>query len=253
MLYTLFLRKAIARYKISKFPFPKWDFSINSGYTIREIIQKTMKILHAWYPINNFTTPEQLDNTFRVPTQLIDVFRTRTHIKASINYNSYGGIEIKGKVKSATSDNFYDFAIALGPNDDGGFAQIYEYCSCPFHKSNNQFVCKHFVLVLTTFLPEILSSLNFINGIENELKPAFYREKVNKIITDEYVEIGIIYYIIKFLSINGFITKVIINKEDLGPTEDETYFEITDNNPIISQRVNAVIKQLKNINNIQKQ
>jgi len=118
--------------------------------------------------------------------------------------------------------NVYTLLISVMRDGDGK-PRIYEYCSCPFHSTGNHFVCKHFILALAVFLPEILGSLDYLNSNNSDYVTrniANVRNAIRNIINNkkEYLEDGLVYYLIKFLVNEGFIVKVQGDKEKIENT-----------------------------------
>ena len=215
---------ATSTINLQGYPFPKWDYSIESEYTVEEMVSIVMSILNSTASlkandISLFTKPNQLSRKFVTAKQIRDAIASKTNLRAITLFNSNGGFELAGKIKSLTNNN-NDYTLIISVMRDGdGKPRIYEYCSCPFHSTDNHFVCKHFLLAFIAFLPEILGSLDYLNSnsdyvgkniinVENAIKNIINNN--NK----KYLEDGLIYYVIKYLVNKGFIEKVTVNDKE---------------------------------------
>jgi hypothetical protein len=215
---------ATSTINLQGYPFPKWDYSIESEYTVEEMVSIVMSILNSTASlkandISLFTKPNQLSRKFVTAKQIRDAIASKTNLRAITLFNSNGGFELAGKIKSLTNNN-NDYTLIISVMRDGdGKPRIYEYCSCPFHSTDNHFVCKHFLLAFIAFLPEILGSLDYLNSnsdyvgkniinVENAIRNIINNN--NK----EYLEDGLIYYVIKYLVNKGFIEKVTVNDKE---------------------------------------
>jgi hypothetical protein len=206
------------------FPFPRWDYSIDSEYTVEEMVSIVMKVLNASVnirvnDIDLFTKADQLPRTFRVARQIHEAILSRTKFSAVTMFNENYGFEVFGRVKSLSKgDEEYALLISV-MRDESGKPKIYEYCSCPFHEStNNRFVCKHFLLAFAVFMKEILGSLDYLLGSSTDVSSHISR--INNAIEDAiknskgYLTEGLVYYIIKYLINSGFIVKTMVDDKE---------------------------------------
>jgi hypothetical protein len=223
-----FLRSlATSTINLQGFPFPKWNFDVESDYTVEEMVSIVMSILNSTSlkanDISLFTKPNQLKRKFVTAKQLHDAITSKTNLTAMTLFNYDLGFELYGKVKSL-SDSNGEYTLLISVMRDGdGKPRIYEYCSCPFHSTGNHFVCKHFILALAVFLPEILGSLDYLNSNNSDYVTrniANVRNAIRNIINNkkEYLEDGLVYYLIKYLVNEGFIVKVQGDKEKIENT-----------------------------------
>jgi len=218
---------ATSTINLQGFPFPKWNFDVESDYTVEEMVSIVMSILNSTSlkanDISLFTKPNQLKRKFVTAKQLHDAITSKTNLTAMTLFNYDLGFELYGKVKSLSDSNGEYTLLISVMRDSDGKPRIYEYCSCPFHSTGNHCICKHFILALAVFLPEILGSLDYLNSNNSDYVTrniANVRNAIKNIINNkkEYLEDGLVYYLVKFLVNEGFIVKVQGDKEKIENT-----------------------------------
>jgi hypothetical protein len=206
------------------FPFPRWDYSIESDYTVEEMISIVMQVLNASTNLKAnspllFTQPDQLPRKFLVARQIHEAITSREKFAAVTMFNKDYGFEVFGRVKSLTINDVEYTLLASVMRDESGKPKIYEYCSCPFHSSTeNRFVCKHFLLAFTVFMKEFLGSLDYLLGSSADVSSHInmINNVMEAVISNNkgYLTDGLVYYIIKYLVNNGFIEKVMVDDKE---------------------------------------
>jgi len=82
-----FLRSlATSTINLQGFPFPKWNFDVESDYTVEEMVSIVMSILNSTSlkanDISLFTKPNQLKRKFVTAKQLHDAITSKTNLYA---------------------------------------------------------------------------------------------------------------------------------------------------------------------------
>jgi hypothetical protein len=216
------------------FPFPRWNYNIESEYTVKEIVDLTLSVINSAKSFSSYaeqlTTKSQLERKFVIAKQIHEALVAKNNLISINMLNNHGGFEMIGKIKSLSTpeNNEYVIAISVMKGDDNE-PKIYEYCSCPLHSSTNEhFVCKHFLSALSLFLPEILGTIDYIkfnNPNKNTGTPYEFINNIKKALTNlnqnkkDGLEEGLVYYVTKFLVNSGYIEKVLIPEEKRGEFE----------------------------------
>jgi|GEM_PF-2185483 len=205
------------------FPFPRWDYSIESDYTVEEMVSIVMKVLNASTNLKAsnpllFTQPDQLPRKFLVARQIHEAITSREKFAAITMFNKDYGFEVFGRVKSLTKNDEEYTLLASVMRDGNGKPKIYEYCSCPFHSSTENFICKHFLLAFVVFMKEFLGSLDYLLGSSADVSSHInmINNAMEAVINNNkgYLTEGLTYYIIKYLVNNGFIEKVMVDDKE---------------------------------------